>query len=94
MRVFQELEVAKEEYIQANAKIQKEQKLMLPKKVDSYAKESGLSPSGLMELIEHSLPNSLKKYQQQPQQAKFLKKIVWIPHNFTFRYLISDELLN
>lgn len=94
-RVFQDLEVAKEEYIQSNVKIQKELKILLPKKVDSFVKESGLSPAGFKELIEHSFPSnsSLKKF-QQPQKVRVWKKIVWIPHNFNFRYLISDELFN
>nr|XP_016479610.1 PREDICTED: uncharacterized protein LOC107800872 isoform X2 [Nicotiana tabacum] len=88
-RVFQELEVAKEEYLQTNTRLNKQQKLLLPKNVESYAKESDLCPSGLMEMIQHALPEHfIKKY-----QGKILKKIDWIPHNFTFRYLISHELL-
>ncbi|CAI9104446.1 OLC1v1003115C1 [Oldenlandia corymbosa var. corymbosa] len=94
-RVFQELEVAKEEYIQTNFRIQKDLKLLLPKKVDSFVKESEMTPSGLMELMEHCLPSFLREnFQQQPQQqGKFWKKIVWVPNNFAFRYLIADELV-
>ncbi|XP_016497358.2 uncharacterized protein LOC107816180 isoform X1 [Nicotiana tabacum] len=88
-RVFQELEVAKEEYLQTNTRVNKQQKLLLPKNVESYAKEVDLCASGLMEMIQHALPEHfIKKY-----QGRILKKIDWIPHNFTFRYLISHELL-
>ncbi|XP_049359152.1 uncharacterized protein LOC125823807 isoform X2 [Solanum verrucosum] len=88
-RVFQELEVAKEEYLQTNTSVRKEQKLVLPKNVESYVKEVDLCPSGLKEMIELALPEHFtRKF-----QGKLWKKIEWTPHNFTFRYLISHELL-
>ncbi|XP_059296959.1 uncharacterized protein LOC132049976 [Lycium ferocissimum] len=88
-RVFEELEVAKEEYLQTNTRVHKEQKLVLPKNVESYVKEVDLCPSGFMEMIELALPaHFIKKY-----QGRIWKKIEWIPHNFTFRYLISHELV-
>ncbi|KAL3538934.1 hypothetical protein ACH5RR_002300 [Cinchona calisaya] len=92
-RVFQELEVAKEEYVHTNMRIQKDLKLLLPKKVESFVKESDLCPSGFLELIEQSLPGFLREKFQQSQEGKIWKKIVWVPHNFTFRYLIADELV-
>ncbi|KAL3326274.1 hypothetical protein AABB24_037122 [Solanum stoloniferum] len=88
-RVFQELEVAKEEYLQTNTSVHKEQKLVLPKNVESYMKEVGLCPSGLKEMIQLALPEHFTRN----YQGKLWKKIEWIPHNFTFRYLISHELL-
>ncbi|KAK4740116.1 hypothetical protein R3W88_003813 [Solanum pinnatisectum] len=92
-RVFEELEVAKDDYIQANIRVHKEQKLVLPKNVESYVKEVNVSPSGLFETIELALPSYLRKKFQQPEQRKLWKKIDWIPHNFSFRYLISSELV-
>ncbi|KAG5625035.1 hypothetical protein H5410_010253 [Solanum commersonii] len=92
-RVFEELEVAKDDYIQANIRVHKEQKLVLPKNVESYVKEVNVSPSGLFETIELALPSYLRKKFQQPEKRKLWKKIDWIPHNFSFRYLISSELV-
>lgn len=86
-RVFQELEVAKEEYLQTNTRVHKEQKLVLPKNVESYVKEVDLCPSGLKEMIELALPEHFTRKNQG------WKKIEWMPHNFTFRYLISHELV-
>ncbi|KAA8545930.1 hypothetical protein F0562_020619 [Nyssa sinensis] len=91
-RVFQELEAAKEEYIRTTFRMHKEQKILLPKIVDSYAKELGLCPAGLAEMIEHFIPNSLRKSVQKHRHGKLLKKIEWMPHNFNFRYLLSKEL--
>ncbi|KAM7474961.1 hypothetical protein LguiB_022204 [Lonicera macranthoides] len=90
--VFQELEMAKEEYIQTTSRIRNNHKILLPKIIESYAKESDLCSVGLYEMILHSMPDSLRKRFQQPQQGKFSKKIEWVPHNFNFRYLLSREL--
>ncbi|KAK6136796.1 hypothetical protein DH2020_029466 [Rehmannia glutinosa] len=92
-RVFQELEMAKEDHIQMNIKLHKEQRLLVPKNVEYFIKEMGLSTSGIAEMIDHSMPHSLANNFQQPQHGKLWKKIDWIPHNFTFRFLLSNELV-
>lgn len=92
-RVLQELEAAKEEYIRATFGVRKDQKVLLPKIVESFAKDSGLCPVGVLEMIEHTLPESLKKSVKKCQSGKSRKCIEWIPHNFAFRYLISKELV-
>ncbi|XP_041001197.1 uncharacterized protein LOC121246940 [Juglans microcarpa x Juglans regia] len=92
-RVFQELESAKEEYIRATYGVSKNHKILLPKMVESFMKDSGLCPAGVMEMIQQSLPESLRKNVKQYQLGKSRKSIVWVPHNFTFRYLISKELV-
>ncbi|KAK1431183.1 hypothetical protein QVD17_14470 [Tagetes erecta] len=90
--VFQELEIAKEEYIYNNFKIQKEQKILLPKLVDLYAKESGLCHSGLLDTIEHSVPECYQNSFKLIHKGRSLKKFEWVPHDFTFRYLLSPDL--
>ena len=92
-RVFQELEVAKDEYIRATFGVRKDQKILLPKLVESFTKDSGLCPGDVMEMIKQSLPESLRKSVKKCQLAKSRKCIEWVPHNFTFRYLISKEML-
>ncbi|XP_054823273.1 uncharacterized protein LOC129321517 isoform X1 [Prosopis cineraria] len=92
-RVFQELEIAKDEYIRATFGVRKDRKILLPKLVDTFAKESGLCSAGVMEMIQQSLPESLRKSIKKCQLAKSRKSVEWIPHNFAFRYLISKELV-
>ncbi|XP_042507452.1 uncharacterized protein LOC122083650 [Macadamia integrifolia] len=93
-RVFQELEAAKEEYIWATYGVRKEQKLILPKIVESYVKDNGLSPSGVVEMIQQCIPESLMKTTiHKSQNGKTSKSIEWVPHNFAFRYLLSKELV-
>ncbi|KAL0332250.1 UNVERIFIED_CONTAM: hypothetical protein Scaly_2126500 [Sesamum calycinum] len=92
-RVFQELEAAKEDYIRATFGVRKDHKILLPKTVDSFAKDSGLCHAGIMEMIQQSLPDSHKKSIKKCQQVKNRKSIEWVPHNFAFRYLILKELV-
>lgn len=91
-RVFEELESAKEEYIQSTICITKEQKIVLPKIVDSFAKNSGLGTSDLMEMVKPYIPDSQRKSIQEFQSKTSWKGIELTPHNFTFHYLLSKEL--
>ncbi|XVE87234.1 hypothetical protein DITRI_Ditri18aG0100200 [Diplodiscus trichospermus] len=92
-RVLQELETAKEEYIRATFGVSKDHKILLPKIVESFAKDSRLCQAGVIELIQQSLPEPLQRSIRKCQLGKSRKNIEWIPHNFTFRYLISKELV-
>ncbi|XP_057529227.1 uncharacterized protein LOC130807872 isoform X1 [Amaranthus tricolor] len=92
-RVLLELESAKDEYIRATFGMRKDQKLVLPKVVESYSKDSNLCSASIIEMIQHSLPDPLRKSLKKCQSGKSRKNIEWMPHNFTFRYLISKELV-
>ncbi|KAM4088991.1 hypothetical protein ACB094_07G115400 [Castanea mollissima] len=91
-RVFEELEVAKEEYIQSTVSIRKDQKILLPKIVESFAKDSGLCSGDLVQMIEHFVPDTQRKSIQQCRHKRTWKGIEWTPHKFTFRYMLSKEL--
>ncbi|KAB2088176.1 hypothetical protein ES319_A04G156700v1 [Gossypium barbadense] len=90
--VFQELEVAKEEYIQANFSVNKEEKIELPKIMDYFAKDSDVCLAGLLQMLHQFMPLPLKKNLQLSCNRKNGKCIEWIPHNFAFQYLFSKEL--
>ncbi|CAA0832751.1 Protein of unknown function- DUF547 [Striga hermonthica] len=92
-RIYEELEAAKEDYIRATFGVRKDNKILLPKIVDSFAKDSGLCQAGVLETIERSLPESLKKSIKKCRQAKNKKSIEWVPHNFAFRYIIMKEIV-
>lgn len=91
-RVFQDLEAAKEDYIRATFGVRKDKKILLPKIVESFTKDSGLCPAGVLEMIQHSLPEFVRKNIKKRQLGKSRKSIEWVPHNFAFRYLIMKEL--
>ncbi|KAE8727228.1 hypothetical protein F3Y22_tig00005712pilonHSYRG00059 [Hibiscus syriacus] len=90
--VFEEIEVAKEEYIQASWSVNKEQKIMLPKLMDYFAKDPNVCSAGLLQMVEQFMPDSLRKNLQPSCKRKTGKTIEWISHNFAFRYLFSKEL--
>ncbi|KAJ4966030.1 hypothetical protein NE237_017879 [Protea cynaroides] len=93
-RLLQELEAAKEEYIRATYGVRKVQKILLPKIVEYYAKDTGLCPAGVVEMIQQCIPESLRKTTMHKSlNGKTYKSIEWVPHNFAFRYLISKELV-
>ncbi|KAL3616443.1 hypothetical protein CASFOL_039833 [Castilleja foliolosa] len=93
-RIYQDLEAAKEDYIRATFGVRKDNKISLPKIIDSFAKDSGLCQAGLLETVQQSLPDSLRKTIKKCQQKAKNKKIVeWVPHNFGFRYIIMKELV-
>ncbi|GLT43043.1 hypothetical protein SLA2020_170170 [Shorea laevis] len=93
-KVFQELEAAKEEYIQSNFSFNKDKKILLPKIMESFAKDSDICPVGLLQMVEELIPQSMRKNIQQFCQRKPGKNIEWIPHNFAFQYLLSRDLVS
>ncbi|KAK1276960.1 Non-symbiotic hemoglobin 1 [Acorus gramineus] len=92
-KVLQELEAAKQDYIRATVGIRKEQKILLPKIIESFAKDSNLSLEGVVDMIQPYLPETLRKAMQRCQQGRSRKSVEWVPHNFSFRYLLSRELV-
>ncbi|PKA65956.1 hypothetical protein AXF42_Ash010365 [Apostasia shenzhenica] len=93
-RVHQQLETAKEDYIRATFAVQKEQKILLPKLVDSYAKDKCLSSQRVIDMIRRHLPESLREAAEGCQQGRAQKFIEWVPYNSSFRYLLSREVAN
>lgn len=93
-RIMQELETAKDEYIRATFGIRKDQKIILPKIVECFAKDSGLCHAGVMEAIQQSLPESVIRSIKKSSIGKSRKSIEWVPHNFAFRYIIMKELVS
>ncbi|KAK8263944.1 hypothetical protein V6Z12_D12G075300 [Gossypium hirsutum] len=91
--VIQELETAKQEYIRATFGVRKDLKILLPKLLESFAKDSSLCQAGIIEMVRQSLPESLRRSIRKCQVGKSRKSIEWSPHDFTFRYLISKELV-
>ncbi|KAL0559646.1 hypothetical protein IC582_000009 [Cucumis melo] len=91
-RVNEQLEVAKDEYILSNLRVHKGQRILLPKIVESFAKDSGLCLEDLENTVECLRSNRRINDIQQRQRKKFWKSIGWIPHNFTFSFLLPNEL--
>lgn len=96
-RVFQDLISARDQYILSNYRFHKEQnKILLPKMVENYAKDSGLNPPEFMKILEQILPADLQRNRTSSyiyRHRKGWKGIEWTPHNFSFRFQFPKDLL-
>ena len=103
-RLFQQLEAAKDEYIRATVGVRppdhqhRRGRVLLPKLVEAYARDVGLSPERLLDAAQRCLPESVRgavqRCRQQQQQGTTASKAVveWAPHRQSFRYLLARDL--
>ncbi|XP_074590425.1 uncharacterized protein LOC141846307 [Curcuma longa] len=93
-RLFQLLQAAKMEYIHATVTIGKGRRILVPKILDYFARDSNLSSQKLVEMIKCHLPESLRLMVDACQGSSSAKLIEWVPHNVSFRYLLPRDLGN
>ncbi|XP_010270620.1 PREDICTED: uncharacterized protein LOC104606899 isoform X2 [Nelumbo nucifera] len=90
--VFQELRVAKEEFVQVSVHIQKGMKIILPKILYYFAKDASLNLSGLLEMIHECVSETQKKSIVRCIKGRLDKHIAWAPQDSAFRYMIHRDL--
>ncbi|XP_062216325.1 uncharacterized protein LOC133916600 isoform X2 [Phragmites australis] len=98
--LFRQLEAAKEEYIRANVGVRGrgQRKIILPKNLDSYARDAGLGAQEVVSMVESHLPEELRAGVRRCQQfgrprSRGGAGVEWKPHNLAFRYLLAKELV-
>lgn len=91
--VFQDLKLAKEEFVQAGIYIHKEAKILLPKILDYFAKDMSLDVPGLLKVVNGCLSEVQQKAITTCIKGRVDKYIHWLPQRSTFRYLIHRELV-
>lgn len=93
-RLFQHLEAAKEEFIRANIGVRGSgrRRVLLPKVLESYARDAGLGAQELLRVVESCLPESLRAAAAAAGAAA-PRRVEWRPHNMAFRYVLSRELV-
>ncbi|XP_077209918.1 uncharacterized protein LOC143845451 isoform X3 [Tasmannia lanceolata] len=90
--IFQELELAREEFIQASIHIHKDKKIILPKLLCYFAKDASLDLSGILDMIHDCLPGAQQTVNQRYLKGRLEKYVQWSSHNWSFRYIIHREL--
>lgn len=90
--VYHELDAAKRDFLQANVMIRKENKIFLPRILESFAKETSMNSSGLLDWICENLPDKQQIEIKKCVNMKHQKCTEWIPYNFKFRYLFVRDL--
>ncbi|XP_047064553.1 uncharacterized protein LOC124672358 [Lolium rigidum] len=100
-RLFQQLEAAKEEYIRATVGVRPPEhqhrhrggRVVLPKLVEAYARDVGLSPERLLDAAQRCLPESVRAAVQRCRQQQQTTAVVeWAPHRQSFRYLLARDV--
>ncbi|KAM0853046.1 hypothetical protein ACQ4PT_051357 [Festuca glaucescens] len=100
-RLFQQLEAAKEEYIRATVGVRPPEhqhrhrggRVVLPKLVEAYARDVGLSPERLLDAAQRCLPESVRAAVQRcRQQQQSVAVVEWAPHRQSFRYLLARDV--
>ncbi|XP_050376117.1 uncharacterized protein LOC126793595 isoform X2 [Argentina anserina] len=90
--IFQDLKLAKREFIQASIYTDNDTKVYLPKILQYFAKDMSLSIHGLLEEIEDCISEIQKKAIGSCVKGRLDKSVHWQPQSQTFRYVIHEEL--
>ncbi|VYS57855.1 unnamed protein product [Arabidopsis thaliana] len=87
--VMMELECGREEYVRSNLGISKDNKILLPKLVEIYAKDTELCNVGVLDMIGKCLPCEARDRIQKCRNKKHGRfSIDWIAHDFRFGLLL------
>ncbi|XP_034674770.1 uncharacterized protein LOC117905974 isoform X1 [Vitis riparia] len=92
--VFQNLKLAKQEFIEASAYVDKGTKIFLPKILSYFAKDTSLSMHKLLEVVTGCVSEAQHKEMERCMKGRPHKCIHWLPQSSTFRYVIHGELAN
>jgi hypothetical protein len=91
--VHQELDAAKRDFLQANVVI-RDSKILVPKLLESFGRESSMGTAGLIDWISHNVSElkgkDLKSLMARP---KAYRCIEWVPYSLSFRYLFVKDLV-
>lgn len=88
--VFQDLRIAKEEFIQSTVYVNKETKIYLPKILYYFAKDMALSMASLLEIVNACLLEKQEKGVKMSVKGKPEKYVYWLSQSCIFRYVIHQ----
>ncbi|KAF5794423.1 putative ternary complex factor MIP1, leucine-zipper [Helianthus annuus] len=89
--VFQDLRLAKQEFIQSTVYVNKETRIYLPKILYYFAKDMALSMSSLLEIVNSCLSESQPKVKKPSIKGKPEKCVYWLSQSCIFRYVILRD---
>ncbi|XP_076919524.1 uncharacterized protein LOC143580366 [Bidens hawaiensis] len=89
--VFQDLRLAKREFIQSTVYMNKETRIYLPKILYYYAKDMALSVTSLLEMVNSCLSESQPKVKRMGIKGKPEKCVYWLSQSCICRYVIHRD---
>ncbi|KAK4387850.1 hypothetical protein Sango_2391600, partial [Sesamum angolense] len=90
--IFQDLKVAKEEFIQATVYVHKQTKIYLPKILRYYAKDMSLGMAALLEVVSGCLTGIQQTAIRKFMNSRPEKYVYWLEQSSSFRYLIHKDI--
>ncbi|KAL7154427.1 hypothetical protein ABFS83_03G001800 [Erythranthe nasuta] len=91
--VFNDLRIAKEEFVQATVYIHKEKRIYLPKILSYYAKDMSMGMAVLLEVVSRCLSGIQQKAVVKTcAKGRPEKYVYWLEQSSSFRYLIHKEI--
>ncbi|XP_047957781.1 uncharacterized protein LOC125203467 isoform X2 [Salvia hispanica] len=90
--IFEDLKVAKEEFIQATVYVHKEAKIYLPRILGYYTKDMSLTMAAILDVVSECLPEIQQKSMRACVKGRPEKYVYWLEQASSFRYLIHKEL--
>ena len=95
--VYNELEMAKKEFLPASIGIQKNRKVLLPKLLEWYAKETTIGSRSLLgwvcQNVDEIQREAIKKCVERKPHKTPTHYIEWLQYNSNFRYMFSKDLV-
>ncbi|EOA37853.1 hypothetical protein CARUB_v10011448mg [Capsella rubella] len=91
--IFQELRQARDDFIQTSIGFEKETKILLPKIVYNYAKDTSLNMAELFNTISKCLTETQRAKMRRVVTKKQDRSIRWINHDSNFHFIIHSELI-
>jgi hypothetical protein len=91
--IFQELRQARDSYIQTSVGFEKETKILLPKIIYNYAKDTSLDMGELFSTVSECLMESQRTAMRRIVNKKQERCIRWVHDESKFRYVIHSELV-
>ncbi|XP_071686984.1 uncharacterized protein [Rutidosis leptorrhynchoides] len=87
--IFQDLRLAKEEFIQSTVYVNNEKRIYLPKILYYFAKDLALTMIGLLEIVNSCLSEHQQKALKACIKGKPEKYVYWLSQSCIFRYVIQ-----
>ncbi|KAH6834904.1 hypothetical protein C2S53_003904 [Perilla frutescens var. hirtella] len=87
--IFEDLNAAKEEFIQATVYVHKQNKIYLPKILHYYAKDMSLGMAALLKVVSECLPGIQQKAIDRFSKGRPERCVHWLDESSSFRYLIQ-----
>lgn len=94
--VKEELEIAKNDYLQANVAVKKSSKVLLPRILERYSKEASISTNDLLpwvcDNVDKKLCDAIKKCIDSKSNRRLSHIMEWLPYDMRFQYVFASNL--